>query len=170
MAEPNDIKLIVLDVDGVLTDGTIIIDDHGVETKRFFVRDGMAITAAMRVGVKVGVLTARSSPCVTLRMKELNIEHYMHGIRNKGEGIESLCQRAGIDLEETAYLGDDLLDLRALSRCGYPMAVGDGVEEIREMARFITTESGGRGAVREAIEHILKAQGLWDEVLDHYGT
>jgi 3-deoxy-D-manno-octulosonate 8-phosphate phosphatase (KDO 8-P phosphatase) len=165
---PLPVQLIVFDVDGVLTDGVLAYDDRGVETKRFHVRDGFAMKAAMAVGLKVAVLTARSSPAVAVRMAELKIDLFMQGCRNKGVGIETLAQRAGVELEQVAYLGDDILDLPAMVRCRYPMAVADGVAEVRAAAKYVTQTPGGRGAAREAIEHILKAQKKWDAVIERF--
>lgn len=170
MSELKSIKLIVFDVDGVLTDGSIYVNDLGVESKGFHVRDGFAIKAAMSLGVKVGVLTGRSSRCVTLRMAELGIELLQQGVAEKGSGFETLCQRAGVALEEAAYLGDDLNDLPAMLRCGYPMAVADAMPEVRDEARYVTHARGGHGAAREALEHILKGQQRWDELLERYGV
>ena len=169
MATPADIKLIVFDVDGVLTDGSIILDDRGVESKRFHARDGLLIKSAMSLGLKIGVLTARTTPAVTLRMSELGINLLIQGSVNKAHGLETLSQRAHVLLEDVAYVGDDLVDLPAMLRCGYAIAVADAVPEVRAEAQFVTTACGGRGAAREAIEHVLKAQGRWDEVLEQYG-
>lgn len=168
MTQPTSIKLLIFDVDGVLTDGSILIDDHGVESKRFHVRDGFAIKAAMAVGLKVGVLTGRSTRAVTLRMLDLGVNLFIQGVQDKAIGFETLCQQAGVEPHEAAYLGDDLIDLPAMLRCGYPMAVTDAVSEVRSEAKYVTQGRGGRAAVREAVEHILKAQGRWDEVVEKY--
>ena len=169
MASPERIKLLVLDVDGVMTDGTLIYDNHGNETKRFHVRDGFGIRAAKFAGIKVGVLTGRSSRAVTLRMSELEIDLFVHGQDNKAIGIETMAKNAGVEPDDTAYLGDDVLDLPAMVRCGYPMAVADAAEEVRDVAKYVTAAPGGRGAVREVVEHILKAQNKWDAVLERFG-
>jgi len=169
MTKPELIRMIVFDVDGVLTDGSIQIDDRGIESKRFFVRDGFAIRAAMSLGIKIGVLTGRSSRSVTLRMAELGIDLVQQGHIDKAIGLERLCQRTQIDPGEIAYVGDDLIDLPAMLRCGYPIAVADAVAEVRNEARYITHARGGRGAARDAIEHILKSQGRWEELIERYG-
>jgi 3-deoxy-D-manno-octulosonate 8-phosphate phosphatase (KDO 8-P phosphatase) len=169
VSQPTDIQLIVFDCDGVLTDGSLIYNDQGVETKQFHVRDGFGFRAAMAANMKVGVLTARSSRALTQRMVELKVDLYMHGQTNKAEAIEALVQQAQVKLEQTAYLGDDVLDLPALTRVGYPMAVADAVEEVRTAARFTTTAPGGHGAAREAIEHILKAQDKWARIIEQFG-
>ena len=162
------IRMIVFDVDGVLTDGSVIVDDHGIESKRFHVRDGFGLKAAMLGGLKVGVLTGRSTRAVSLRMIELGIDLLAQGVSDKRIGLEQLCQRAGVLPEETAYVGDDLIDLPAMLLCGYAIAVADAVAEVREQAAFVTTAPGGQGAAREAVEHLLKAQGRWDAVVDRY--
>lgn len=163
-----DIKLILFDCDGVLTDGSLIVNDLGIESKAFHVRDGFAMRRAMDVGLKVGVLTGRSSRALTLRMRDLEISLFLQKCNDKAIGLEMLCQQAGVELEETAYVGDDLIDLPALLRCGYPIAVADAVEQVREVARYTTTAPGGKGAAREAIEHILKLQNKWDALLEQF--
>ncbi len=169
MAELAKIQLVVFDVDGTLTDGGLIYDSAGGEIKRFHVRDGFAFTAAMSVGLKVGVITARESPIVTRRMAELNVELVMQGQRDKKIALETLCQQAGLLLEQAAYVGDDLLDLPAMLSSGYAIAVADAAAEVKYAAKYVTQLPGGHGAAREAIEHILKAQGKWDAVVDQFG-
>jgi YrbI family 3-deoxy-D-manno-octulosonate 8-phosphate phosphatase len=169
-ADLTAIKLIVLDVDGVLTDGQIVIDDRGGECKHFHVRDGLALRAAMAVGLRVGVLSARTSRATAIRMEELGVELCLQGCGHKAVGLETLCQRAGVLPEESAYVGDDLVDLPALVRCGYPIAVADAVREVRAVAHHVTAARGGHAAAREAIEHILTAQGRWDEVVERFGV
>ena len=154
----------------MLTDGSLIYDNHGNELKRFNTRDGFGICAAMFSGIQVGVLTARSSEVVGRRMDELKIDHYFHGCKDKSAGIESIALRARVSLEQTAFMGDDILDLPALKRVGYPMAVGDAAIEVLEAAKYVTELSGGRGAAREAVEHILRAQGKWAGVLERFGA
>lgn len=163
------LSLIVFDVDGTLTDGGLIFDSDGRETKRFHVRDGFAFTAAMSVGLKVGVISARESDVVTRRMKELNVTLVMQGQRDKKIALETLCQQAGVMPEAAAYVGDDLLDLPALLSCGYGIAVADAAAEVKYAAGYVTALPGGHGAARDAIEHILKAQGKWDAVVDQFG-
>ena len=169
MPDLSSIKLLIFDVDGVLTDGSIFVNDLGQESKAFYVRDGFAIKFAMSLGLKVGVITGRSSRSVSLRMTELGVPYYLPGSKNKLVAIETLCQQAGVLPENAAYVGDDLIDIPAMLRCGYPIAVADAVEEVRGVAKFVTHARGGRGAAREAIEHVLKGQGRWDELLERYG-
>lgn len=168
MPDLTSIKLIVFDIDGVLTDGSIYVDDRGVETKRFHARDGLAIKVAASMGLRIGILTARSTPALTLRMEELGVQLVVQGVLNKAVGLETLCQKASVLPDEVAYVGDDLVDLPAMLRCGYPMAVADAVEEVRSKARYITAAIGGRAAAREVIEHVLKTQNRWAEVLAHF--
>ncbi len=168
MPKLTAIKLMIFDVDGVLTDGSIILDDQGRESKRFHVRDGFAIKAVMSLGLRVGVITGRASRVVTLRMQELGVQLYLQEVHDKAIGLETLCARAGLEAQEVAYMGDDLIDLPAMLRCGYPMAVADAVVEVREVAKFTTQTRGGHGAAREGIEHILRSQGRWKELLEKY--
>jgi 3-deoxy-D-manno-octulosonate 8-phosphate phosphatase (KDO 8-P phosphatase) len=168
-ADVANIKLIVFDVDGVLTDGRIIINDQGQESKAFHVRDGFAIRAAQSLGMKIGVITGRASRSVTLRMTELKVDPYLWGIADKAVAFETACQRAGVLPEEAAYVGDDLIDLPAMVRSGYPIAVADAVDEVRGVAKYVTCPAGGRGAARDAIEHILKGQGKWAAFVEKFG-
>lgn len=165
----TDIQFLVFDVDGVLTDGSIVLNDLGHETKHFHVRDGFAIKAAADAGLKVGVITGRSSKVVALRMAELGIDFFVQGVKEKAEALELLCARVGLHPSAAAYMGDDLIDLPAMRRCGYAMAVADAAPEVRKIARFVSTLTGGRGAVREAVEHVLKAQGKWGAIVEKYG-
>ncbi len=170
MSSPSAISFLVFDVDGVLTDGAIQLDDRGVETKSFSVRDGFAVRAAMRHGLKVGVLTGRSSQCVALRMEELGVTHLLQGSKNKAIGIETLCQQAGVDLAATCFIGDDIPDMPAMLLCGYRICPADAAPEVRAIADHITHATGGKGVARQAVEHVLKAQGKWEEVLEEFGV
>jgi 3-deoxy-D-manno-octulosonate 8-phosphate phosphatase (KDO 8-P phosphatase) len=166
--DPANVRLMLFDVDGVLTDGGIVIDDDGRESKRFHVRDGFAMRQAVQAGVQVGVITGRESRAVTLRMTELKIELLRQGARDKGAAVRELCVRAGVDPVQAAFVGDDLIDLPAMRVCGYAIAVADAAAEVRAAADFVTTVCGGQGAAREAIEHVLRAQGKWDAVVQRY--
>ncbi len=166
MSEPHDaanIRLLVLDVDGVMTDGGIIIDDDGRESKVFHVRDGFGIRLWQRLGGEAAIITGRSSRVVTHRAAELHIREIMQGVRDKGEALAALLARTGRTAGETAAIGDDLNDLALLAGVGYPMAVADAAPQVRRAARFVTEAPGGRGAVREAIEHLLAEQGRWNQ-------
>ncbi len=168
MNEVLDIRLIVFDVDGVLTDGSILVNDEGIESKRFHVRDGFAIKAAQSLGIQIGILTGRSTRAVALRMTELGVDLVMQGVKNKGEGFCTLCKKAGVELGQVAYLGDDLIDLPAMNQAGYPMAVADAAVEVRKVARYVTSQPGGHGAARDAVEHLLKQMNLWDRFVESF--
>lgn len=157
--------MLALDVDGVLTDGSIRIDDRGVETKRFDVRDGLAITTWIRLGLDVAIITRRSGEALRHRARELGIRHIVQGSLNKAEALASLALDRGIDESQIAYIGDDWPDMPALRRAGYPIAVADAAPEVRALAAYITTRRGGHGAVREAVEHLLRGLGRMDEAL-----
>lgn len=165
----EQIELLVFDVDGVLTDGSLMYDDRGVESVRFNVRDGFGLRAAMAAGLKVAVLTARQTDAISRRLNEMRVELVLQGADDKGLGLATLAAEAGVALDRTAYLGDDVLDLPALVRSGYPMAVADAAEEVLAAALFVTRACGGRGAAREAVEHVLKAQDKWVGVLERFG-
>jgi len=166
MPDPESIQLLVLDVDGVLTDGGLYVDDKGVPSKKFNVKDGLGIKLAQRFGITVAILTGKTSRVVDHRAKELGIEHVIQGSKDKGADIATLCEKTGIPTRFTAMVGDDLPDLPAFAAVGYNIAVGDAVDELKAEADFVTDKPGGRGAVREAIEHLLKAQDKWDAALD----
>lgn len=165
-----DIQLLLTDVDGVLTDGSILVDTAGQEIKRFHVRDGAGIVAWQNCGLQIGVITGRASVITTHRLTELGVQMIEQcSAMGKQEAYEDLLRRAGVDDSQVAYIGDDLADLPVMVRVGYPMSVADGAPEVRGVAKFVTTLPGGRGAVREAIEHLLKKMNRWDEVLERYG-
>ena len=165
------IRLLVLDVDGVLTDGSILLDDQGVETKRFYVRDGLGIRLWQKVGNHVAIITGRSGQATLYRARELSIELIIQDANDKLQSFQQLTQQLGIGMHETAVMGDDLPDLSMLRAAGCAIAVADAANEVRRAADFVTTQSGGRGAVREAIEHLLKQQSQWHRVAnDPAGT
>lgn len=156
------VSLLCLDVDGVLTDGGIHIDDHGVETKRFHVRDGYGISVWHRLGYHTAIITGRQGMAVHHRARELGIDVVIQGRIDKRRAFDELLDRFGLRSHEVAHIGDDLPDLPILRRCGYPMAVADAVAEVQEAASFVTVRPGGQGAVREAVEHLLRAREQWD--------
>ena len=163
-----NIQWIVLDVDGVLSDGSLVYTSTGEELKSFSVKDGLGLTAARKSGIKLGIITARVSPMVERRAKELHFDALLMGHANKTEALRSLCAEHQIDLKTIAYMGDDLNDLGALQLVGLPMAPNNAVPEVKQLAKFISTVNGGQGAVREAVEYILKNQGLWETVVADY--
>ncbi|MDZ4831926.1 MAG: HAD hydrolase family protein [Phycisphaerae bacterium] len=169
-SDADRVRLLVLDVDGVLTDGTILIADSGAESKRFHVRDGCGLRLWMALGYDVAVLTGRVGMSLRHRLDELGIEHLVNGSKDKGRDVAELCARLGRGFDQTAMVGDDIPDLPALRLVGYPIAVADAAAEVRAIARFTTARAGGQGAVREAIEHLLTAQKRWDEAVAYYDS
>jgi 3-deoxy-D-manno-octulosonate 8-phosphate phosphatase (KDO 8-P phosphatase) len=155
------IRLILLDVDGVLTDGGIIIDDRGVESKRFHVRDGQGITLLIHSGIEVGLLTGRYSNIVRRRAKELGVAILHQRVQDKVETYERIRRKVGLKDEQIAYVGDDILDLPVLRKVGLAIAVRDAWPGLRVEVDYITETKGGMGAVREVSELVLKAHGVW---------
>jgi 3-deoxy-D-manno-octulosonate 8-phosphate phosphatase (KDO 8-P phosphatase) len=164
------IRMIMMDVDGVLTDGRILFSSDGVEIEAFHVRDGVGLRAAQRAGLVTALLTGRVSPAVARRAKELGISEIHQGIPDKVETYEVLLRRYGLSDEAIAYVGDDLNDLPLLARAGFSAAPGDAADEVKARVAYVTAHGGGRGAVREVIELILKAQGKWEEVIENRGV
>lgn len=164
----SNIKLIILDVDGVLTSGEIIIDDTAKEAKAFHVRDGQGIKLLQSAGIKVAIITGRRSEVVAVRAKELEIEYLFQGCNNKLEAYERLKAVTGLTDREIACVGDDINEIPLFKRSGLAVAVADAVDELKRHSHFITTKAGGKGAVREICELILKAQGKWGQVIDAY--
>ena len=162
----EQIRLLCLDVDGVMTDGSIMLDDAGVETKRFHVRDGTGIKIWTRLGYHVAVVTGRKGSALIHRAKELGIAQVVQGSTQKLADLEPILKALGVVHAQTAMLGDDLPDLPLMKAVGYPMAVADAIAEIRESAAFVTTRRGGDAAVREAIEHLLRAKNQWQHAVD----
>jgi YrbI family 3-deoxy-D-manno-octulosonate 8-phosphate phosphatase len=165
-SDPACVRLLVLDADGTLTDGGIHVDGHGIESKRFSVRDGFAIRAWMRSGRELAVITGRGELSLRHRMADLGVRHLITSSGPKGAVIESLLERLGVPASETAAMGDDLPDLPLLRRVGYPMAVADASPEVLQAAAWTSKATGGHGAVREAIEHLMRASGAWQAVVE----
>lgn len=165
MDKAKDIKLVILDVDGVMTDGRIVIDDNGVETRNFDIKDGMGVVVLMMCGVDVAIITSKKSGAVRHRAEELKIKRFHEGIKKKTEPYEEMLKEMNISDAQVAYVGDDLVDLSMMKRVGLPIAVNDAVEDVKQHAAYITRARGGYGAVREVAEMILKAQDKWDKVL-----
>lgn len=166
----RSIRLLILDVDGVLTDGTIFIDDTGRQARGFHIQDGLGIRLWQATGRKAALLTSKQSPATTARAQMLGIDLIEQGAEDKLPGLQRLLDTVGVRAEETAYIADDLLDAPVLRRVGYPIAVSNAVSEIRSIARFVTTRPGGRGAVREAVEHLLKREDAWLAALAAFGA
>jgi 3-deoxy-D-manno-octulosonate 8-phosphate phosphatase (KDO 8-P phosphatase) len=159
------VRLLCLDVDGVLTEGAVVLDGEGRELKSFSVRDGLGIVLWQRLGGKVAVLTGRSSGAVERRMQELGVAQVRQGCKDKAQDLRAVAAECGIPLDQAAFVGDDLPDLPAMRLCGYPVAVQDAAPEVRAAAAFVSVAPGGKGAVREVVEHLLKAQDRWNDAL-----
>ena len=162
------IRLLALDVDGTLTDGRLLIGPEGEIAKTFHARDGLGMAAALRAGLKIALITGRSSACVVRRAEELGIEEVYLGATDKVAALEALAVKFSLQPEEIAYAGDDLNDLPALQWAGLPCAVSDAAAEVRRAACWVTECGGGQGAARELVEGILAAQGRWEAVVASY--
>lgn len=161
------IKVLIMDVDGVLTDGRIIIDGNGVESKFFDVQDGFGVVFAKKSGIKTAIISARVSPVTQLRAKDLGIDKVFI-VYPKVSAYEQLKNEWNVSDEEICFIGDDLADLVILKRVGFAVAVNNAVFEVKQVADYVTKHKGGRGAVRELVELILKAQGKWGpELYEH---
>lgn len=167
-ARARAIRLILLDVDGVMTDGTVLLHGDGTESKTFHIRDGAAIVLAAQAGIPVGLLSARSSAATTQRAAQLNIRIVSQGVASKPAEFTRLVAEHGGDEAAVAYMGDDLLDLPVLARAGLAGAPADAAAEVRAQAHWVSSHQGGRGAVREFIEFILRAQDRWDTLVRDY--
>jgi 3-deoxy-D-manno-octulosonate 8-phosphate phosphatase (KDO 8-P phosphatase) len=162
------VRLILFDVDGVLTDGTLLLHADGSESKVFDIKDGTGIVWAQRVGLTVGLLSARSSAATTQRAAQLGITLVHQGVASKLETFEQIADSLMLDEEAVAYMGDDILDLPVLARVGLAAAPADAVEDVRSRVHWVARANGGAGAARELIELILRAQGRWDSLLSTY--
>jgi 3-deoxy-D-manno-octulosonate 8-phosphate phosphatase (KDO 8-P phosphatase) len=199
-ARARKIKLILFDVDGVLTDGKIWIfpapsggpqsgaqqsileksAQHGgqggfglhstilIEAKGFHAHDGTAISLARLAGIKTGIITKRISETVALRARDLKIDHVYQGIQDKASVFAQILQKDGITAAEAAFVGDDVIDLPAMRKCGLAIAVKNARPEVKAEAHWVTSHAGGDGAARDAVEYILKAQGKWKQVVEDY--
>ncbi len=163
-----DIRLLLLDVDGVMTDGGIIYDGNGLETKVFNVKDGHGIKMLQRYGIEVGIITGRTSQVVDIRARELGIELVYQGALKKLESYLDVKQKTGLTDSQIAYMGDDVIDVPVMKRVSFAAAPADALIEARNAAHYITSCTGGHGAVREICDLILKWRGFWDEVVARY--
>jgi phenylphosphate carboxylase delta subunit len=161
----ENIRLLLLDVDGVLTDGRIIIDDRGVESKHFHVRDGQGVSLLKRCGIDVGFITGRFSNAVRHRAKDLRVSLVFQGVQDKLRIYQQIKQKTRLTDKQIAYVGDDIIDLPVLRCVGLAVMVGDGSAELKPYADYITLARGGMGAVREVAELLLKAQHKWADLL-----
>jgi 3-deoxy-D-manno-octulosonate 8-phosphate phosphatase (KDO 8-P phosphatase) len=164
-ARARRVRLLLFDVDGVLTDGTVVIGPAGQETKTFSIRDGAALVWARQAGLEIGLLSGRASEATTIRAAELGIDLVVQGNTNKREEFTKILAARKITAEQVGYMGDDIVDLPVLSRVGLGAAPSDAAPEVLARAHWVSSQAGGRGAAREFIELILKARGNWDAVL-----
>jgi len=164
------VELLLVDVDGVLTDGVIAIDDRGVETKHFHVRDGSAFALWREAGKRSAILSGRRAPAVNHRAAELGIHPVVQGIPQKAEPFRNIIASLGIDARQVCYIGDDLADLPVLGAVGLAVCPADAAPEVRQAAHLVTQATGGRGVIREVVEIILKQQGVWENLVARYRT
>lgn len=168
-ARMQSVELILSDVDGVMTDGGITYDNQGIETKTFHVRDGMGIKLWQKTGHRFGVITARSSHIVKLRMDELGVDFIRQGTDQKLAAAQQIIEELNLQRQNVCYIGDDLTDVDLMKSVGMSASVADGAEDVKKVADYVTKSAGGKGAIRELIEMILKSQKRWNELLQGYG-
>ena len=170
LALAKNIKLLVLDVDGVLTDGGLYFGDAGLIMKRFNVQDGFGIKLAQAVGLEIGVISGLDQKPVEVRVKELGIEHYYPGKHHKIPLFNEICKNVGVDPSDAAFMGDDWIDVSVMRHAGLALSVPNAMPEVIKEADWVSTKMGGHGAVREAISFILEAKGLKDEAWNQWAT
>ena len=161
------VKLLLFDVDGVLTDGKILMHPDGTESKQFDIKDGTGIVWAQRAGLKVGVLSARSSAATAQRAAQLGITIVHQGVPSKIRAYDAILRQHGLTDADVAYMGDDVLDLPVITRAGLSASPSDAVDEVRTRVDYVSRASGGAGAARELVELVLKSQDRWERLLDH---
>jgi 3-deoxy-D-manno-octulosonate 8-phosphate phosphatase (KDO 8-P phosphatase) len=160
------ITFVVLDVDGTMTDGGVYIDNNGVESKKFNIKDGAGILLAQSAGIEFMILTGRSSACVERRANELHIKYVVQGIQQKDEYLKEFAVYHNLQPENIAYIGDDLNDVPALRYAGVPACPADAADEVKAYCDYVLTKKGGEGAVREFVELLLKDRSLWEKAVD----
>ena len=164
----NKILCLVLDVDGVLTDSSIYFTDEGIQIKAFNSKDGHGLRMLLRAGIEVVIITGRTSKALEYRAQELGITHVFQGAIDKKPALLEAAQKLGITTTNMAYMGDDVVDIPPMALCGMTFAPADAMDMVKERAEVVTTRPGGHGAVREAIEIILKREGLFDKIMERY--
>lgn len=163
-------KLIVIDVDGTMTDGLVIYDDNGNELKKFCVRDGAGFFAAKAAGIKIMVLTGRECRATARRMEEMKVDFLYQNIKDKANFLKEFCAEKGFNKEDIGYIGDDVNDLSAMSLCGFVGCPADSCREVFAVADYVSRKKGGEGVVRDIIEYYLGGQGMWNKIVsDIYG-
>lgn len=166
----DEIKLLVIDVDGTMTDAGIYYDEHGNELKKFCTKDAAGFFAARQAGIQIMVLTGRECAATTRRMKEMKVDYLVQNIKNKVSYLQEFIQKQGLLPEQLGYLGDDLNDLQGMQLCGFAACPADACEEVRKRADYISSVNGGFGAVRDIISFLLKERNQWDAAIkDIYG-
>ena len=168
VAKAKKIKLMLFDVDGVMTDGAVVLHGDGTESKRFHIRDGIAMVWAQRAGLRVGLLSARQSPSTAQRAAQLGITLVHQGVASKIDTYDQIVGDMVLTDDEVAYMGDDIVDLAVLGRVGLAAVPSDATAEARARADYVSAYAGGAGAVREVVELVLRAQGLWDAIVAAY--
>lgn len=168
LARLSRVTVLACDVDGTLTDGSVTFTDDGRELKSFHIQDGLGIVLASFVGLRVAWVTGRTSPLVERRARELGVSLLLQGVRDKAAGLTQLCLRLGVTPEQVAYIGDDLNDLPALRSAGAALAPANAVPEVLALAHHVTPRPGGHGAVRDAVEAVLRARGDYDAAVGAY--
>jgi len=166
----KQIKLLVSDVDGTLTDGCLGYDSQGSDSKVFNVLDGMGIVMLIRAGIRVGFLSAKESAVLKARARDLDLAFCLDGVSDKKAKLDELLPELGVSYDEMCYIGDDLNDIDCLGLSAFPVTVASARPEVKRISAYITRASGGRGAVRELAELLLRAQGLWSANLERYET
>ncbi|WP_293761350.1 HAD-IIIA family hydrolase [uncultured Aquitalea sp.] len=166
--QARKIKLLIMDVDGVMTDGRIYYNAQGEESKSFYVQDGLGLKLLQSTGVKLAIISGRADRCVEHRAQALGIDYYFGGVKDKHEALKELLNRAGVTAEQCAFIGDDLIDLPVLRRVGLAVAVPAAPALVRQHAHYVTGFPGGQGAVRELAELIMQAQGTFDAIVDRF--
>lgn len=164
----ENIRILVLDVDGVLTDGSIIYHDNGSETKVFNAKDGLGIRLLLDTGIQIGIITGRRSKAMRHRCRDLGIIHISESVEDKVDAFKNLLKQTKTTAEQAAFVGDDLPDLKLMKTVGFSVAVADAHHIVLENADMVTSAKGGNGAVRETCEAILKAKGLWEKTLERF--
>jgi 3-deoxy-D-manno-octulosonate 8-phosphate phosphatase (KDO 8-P phosphatase) len=162
------IELILSDVDGVLTDGGVVLDNEGIESKRFHIRDGLGVKLWQKAGYRFGVISQRSSQSLKVRAAELGIDIIRQGVPDKLAALGQILSELSLSRPQVCYLGDDLPDLRVAQAVGLGVAVADACDELRQAAHYVTAAPGGMGALRETVELVLKTQGRWNDVIQAY--
>ncbi len=162
------VQLVLFDVDGVLTDGRVVLHGSGSESKQFHVRDGIVMVWAQRVGLEIGLLSARMSATTTERAAQLGLTLVHQGVPSKIDAYDQIVSDIGLNDDEVAYMGDDIVDIAVLSRVGLAAAPSDAVLEVRQRVHWVAPSAGGAGAARELLELILRAQGRWDTIVQSF--